>query len=112
MKKIEAIIRTSQLQSVIDALISNEIHGLTCTNVQGFGRQHGHKEVYRANTVVTHFVEKVKIEIVVPAEKLESLIDIVVNSAKTDEVGDGKIFIYDVERAVRIRTGEVNSAAI
>ncbi len=112
MKKIEAIIRTTQLQIVIDALIAKDIHGLTCTNVQGFGRQHGHTEVYRSSTVATHFVDKVKIEVVLPAEKLELGISTILKSAYTGEIGDGKIFVYDVEKAYRIRTSETDSTAL
>ncbi len=112
MKKIEAIIRVCQLQYVIDALVANDIHGLTCTNVQGYGRQHGNKEVYRANTLTTQFVDKVKIEVVLPAEKLEVGIETIMKNALTGEVGDGKIFVYDVAKAYRIRTGESDTTAL
>ncbi len=112
MKKIEAIIRVSQLQTVIDALVANEVHGLTCSKVQGFGRQHGNTEVYRSSTISPHFVDKAKIEIVIPAEKLQSVIDIILASAYTGEVGDGKVFVYDIENTYRIRTKETDISAL
>ncbi len=112
MKKIEAIIRSTELQTVIDELIKNEIHGLTCSHVQGFGRQHGHTEIYRSSTINTHFVNKTKIEIVLPAELLERTVNIILNAAHTGEVGDGKIFVYDIDNVYRIRTKEEGKAAL
>ncbi len=112
MKKIEAIIRHSQLQEVIDALISKDIHGLTCSKVQGFGRQHGHTEVYRGKTLATHFVDKTKIEVIVVDEKLEKALEIIMGKARTGEVGDGKIFVTNIENAIRIRTGEQGDNAV
>ncbi len=112
MKKIEAIIRHSQLQDVIDGLISEEIHGLTCSKVQGFGRQHGHQEVYRGKTLATHFVDKTKIDVVVTDDNLEKALKIIMDKARTGEVGDGKIFVTSIENAYRIRTGEAGDTAI
>ncbi len=112
MKKIEAIIRISQLQGVIDALVQNDIHGLTCTHVEGFGRQHGTAEVYRGKTVSPQFVDKVKVELVVSEEKLATALETIMENARTGEVGDGKIFVYSIENAYRIRTGEEGDSAL
>lgn len=112
MKKIEAIIRMTRLSQVKDALVELDIHGLTCTQVKGFGRQHGHTEVYRGNTVTINFVEKVKVEIVVSDEKVDAVIKEIMKSAYTGEVGDGKIFISPIENAYRIRTQEEGNEAL
>ncbi len=112
MKKIEAIIRFCQLQTVIDELVKNDIHGLTCTNVQGFGRQHGNTEVYRGKTVAPQFVDKVKIELVVGEDILEKALNIIMTNARTGEVGDGKIFVSTIDTAYRIRTGEEGHTAL
>ncbi len=112
MKKIEAIIRISQLQSVIDVLVENDFHGLTCTHVEGFGRQHGKTEVYRGKTVSPQFVDKVKIELVIAEDKLQKALDAIMTSARTGEVGDGKIFVSNIDNAYRIRTGEAGDEAL
>ncbi|GAB6281572.1 MAG: P-II family nitrogen regulator [Ignavibacterium sp.] len=112
MKKIEAIIRPFKLEEVKEALMEEGIRGLTITEVRGYGRQKGHKETYRGSEYRIEFVPKIKIEIVVEAEKLDSVIDAILRTAKTGQVGDGKIFIYNVEDAIRIRTEESGKEAL
>jgi nitrogen regulatory protein P-II 1 len=112
MKKIEAIIKPFKLDEVKDALNEIGIQGMTVTEVKGFGRQKGHTELYRGAEYVVDFIPKIKLEVVVPdglAEKVASTIEQV---AKTGKIGDGKIFIYAIEEAVRIRTGERGEAAV
>ncbi|MCA0388683.1 MAG: P-II family nitrogen regulator [Bacteroidetes bacterium] len=106
MKKIEAIIRPFKLDEVKEALIEEGFKGLTITEVRGYGRQKGHKEVYRGSEYRIEFVPKMKIELVVDDDRLETAIDAIIKNAKTGQVGDGKIFISDVADAIRIRTGE------
>lgn len=113
MKKIEAIIKPHKLDEVKDALGKVGIQGLTAYDVKGFGRQKGHKEVYvGAQLYAIDFVPKVKIELVVPDELAEQATDVLVEAARTGMIGDGKVFIYDCEGAVRIRTGERGPAAL
>ncbi len=112
MKKIEAIIRHFKAEDVKNALTKSGIIGMTVTEVRGFGRQKGHTEMYRGTEYKVDFVPKIKIEVVVPDDKLQTVLDAVIHSAQTGQVGDGKIFISDVENAIRIRTGETGQAAI
>ncbi len=112
MKKIEAIIRTSKLDVVQEALLALGVTGLTCSEVKGFGRQLGHTEVYRGSTVTIKFREKLKIEVVVEDSKLDEVITAIIDNARTGEVGDGKIFVTDIQNAYRIRTGEKDAAAL
>ena len=112
MKKIEAIIKPFKLDEVREALSEVGVTGLTVTEVKGFGRQKGHTELYRGAEYVVDFLPKVKIEIVVGAEKLDAVIEAIVKAARTGKIGDGKIFVTSVEQVVRIRTGETNAAAI
>ena len=112
MKKIEAIIKPFKLEEVKNALASIGILGMTITEVRGFGRQKGHKEVYRGAEYVVDFLPKIKIEIVLPEENVDEVIDIIMNSARTEKIGDGKIFVMPVEETVRIRTGERGKEAI
>jgi nitrogen regulatory protein P-II 1 len=112
MKRIEAIIRPFKLDEVKDALAEVPISGMTVTEVKGFGRTGGKKEVYRGSAYVVDFVPKVKIDVVVPDSQVESVIDAIQKSAKTGRIGDGKIFVYPVEDVVRIRTGERGDDAI
>ena len=112
MKKIEAIIRPFKLEEVKEALMEEGVRGLTITEVRGYGRQKGHKETYRGSEYRIEFVPKIKIEIVVEAEKLDSVINAILRTAKTGQVGDGKIFIYNVEDAIRIRTEESGKEAL
>lgn len=112
MKKIEAIIRHYKLEEVKDALSEQGIHGMTVTEVRGFGRQKGHTEMYRGTEYEVDFVPKIKIEVVVPAEIAQNVIDAIVHAARTGQVGDGKVFVSDLGETVRIRTGETGKAAV
>jgi len=106
MKKIEAIIRPFKLEEVKDALLEEGIKGLTITEVRGYGRQKGHTETYRGSEYQIEFVPKMKIEVVVDDSLAEKAIDAILSAANSGQVGDGKIFIFNVEDAIRIRTGE------
>jgi nitrogen regulatory protein P-II 1 len=112
MKKIEAIIKPFKLDEVKDALSEVGVQGMTVTEVKGFGRTGGKKEVYRGSAYVVDFVPKVKIDIVVPDELVHDTIEAIEKSAKTGRIGDGKIFVSPIEEAVRIRTGERGKEAI
>jgi nitrogen regulatory protein P-II 1 len=112
MKKIEAIVRHHKLEEVKDALTAKGVTGMTITEVRGFGRQKGHTEVYRGTEYTVDFVPKVKIEVVVDDGKLQMIIDAIVKSAQTGQVGDGKIFISELKDAIRIRTAETGVAAL
>ena len=111
MKKLEIIIRHSHFNAVKDALLGIGIHGLSVSDIKGFGRQKGHKETYRGAELLVEFVPKIKMEVVLEAELLESAVEAISAAARTGEVGDGKIFILPVENAVRIRTGETGRQA-
>ncbi|WP_432737601.1 P-II family nitrogen regulator [Maridesulfovibrio sp. FT414] len=106
MKKVEIIIRPFKLEEIKECLREIGIKGMTVTDVKGFGRQGGHKEVYRGAEYQVDFLPKVKIEVVIDEDIVDDVIEAVSNSARTGQVGDGKIFIYPVEEVVRIRTGE------
>ena len=112
MKKIEAIIKPFKLDEVKDALQEIGIQGLTVVEARGFGRQKGHAELYRGAEYVVDFLPKVKIEVVVPDQRLEAALDAIQKSARTGRIGDGKIFVLNVEEAIRIRTGETGADAI
>lgn len=106
MKMVTAIIKPFKLDDVREALSEVGVQGITVTEVKGFGRQKGHTELYRGAEYVVDFLPKVKVEIAVPAEMLEKTIEAILKSAATGKIGDGKIFVYDLDQAVRIRTGE------
>ncbi len=112
MKKIEAIIKPFKLEDVKEALTEIGITGMTVTEVKGYGRQQGHSELYRGAEYVVDFLPKIKIELVVSEENVDPCIEAIMNSARTGKIGDGKIFVMDVERVVRIRTGEENEEAL
>ena len=112
MKMITAVIKPFKLEEVREALADCGVTGLTVTEVKGFGRQKGHTELYRGAEYVVDFLPKVKIEVVVKTEDLERCVDAIVNVARTGKIGDGKIFITAIERVVRIRTGDLDEAAI
>ena len=112
MKKVEAIIRHFKLEDVKNALTEQGIAGMTITEVRGFGRQKGHTEMYRGTEYEVDFVPKIKVEIVVPDAKLQTVLDTIVRSAQTGQVGDGKMFVTELSEAVRIRTGESGESAI
>lgn len=112
MKMIVAIIRLDRLEAVRDALSAIGVQGITATEVKGFGRQKGHTEMYRGSEVPIDFVTKVKLEIGVHTTPVQSVIDSICEEAKSSAVGDGKIFVYDIEHVVRIRTGETDADAL
>lgn len=112
MKKIEAIIKPFKLDEVKEALNAMDIQGMTVSEVKGYGRQKGHKEIYRGAEYTVDFIPKVKIEVVLEAGRVKKTIDAIVKAANTGKVGDGKIFVYPVEEAIRIRTGEKGKDAI
>ena len=112
MKKIEAIIRPGKLEEIKDALNKFNVHGLTISQVMGCGLQKGRKEFYRGTEVTLNLLPKIKIEVITKDELVEDIVTLISKEAKTGEVGDGKIFIYNVEDVVRIRTGERGEVAI
>jgi nitrogen regulatory protein PII len=112
MKKIEAIIRPFKLDDVKEALLEEGIHGMTMTEVRGYGRQKGHKETYRGSEYQIEFVPKIKIEVVVDDSIAEKAIEAILRTAKTGQVGDGKIFISDISEVIRIRTEESGPSAL
>ena len=112
MKKIEAIIRPFKLEEVKEALVEEGIRGLTISEVRGYGRQKGHTETYRRSEYHIEFVPKIKIEVVVEDSKAEKIIDAILRTAKTGQVGDGKIFITNIEDVIRIRTDESGKEAL
>jgi nitrogen regulatory protein P-II 1 len=112
MKKIEAIIRPGKLEEIKEALNKFNVHGLTISQVMGCGLQKGRKEFYRGTEVTLNLLPKIKIEIVVKNDQLEDILKLISDQAKTGEVGDGKIFIYNIEETIRIRTGERGEKAI
>ena len=112
MKKIEAIIKPFKLDEVKEALHEIGIQGITVLEAKGFGRQKGHTELYRGAEYQVDFLPKVKLEIAVQDDQVERLVEAIVGAAKTGKIGDGKVFVYDLEHAVRIRTGESDSDAL
>ncbi|KAE9631580.1 MULTISPECIES: P-II family nitrogen regulator [Alphaproteobacteria] len=112
MKKIEAIIKPFKLDEVKEALQDVGVQGLSVIEVKGFGRQKGHTELYRGAEYVVDFLPKVKVEVVLDDDQVDAAIEAIVDAAKTDKIGDGKIFVSPVEQAIRIRTGETGSDAL
>jgi nitrogen regulatory protein P-II 1 len=112
MKKIEAIVRHFKLEDVKNALTEQGIHGMTVSEVRGYGRQKGHTEIYRGTEYAVDFVPKVKIEVVCADGELQTVIDTIVKTAQTGQIGDGKIFVSELQNAVRIRTGETGQDAL
>ena len=112
MKKIEAIIKPFKLDDVVDALSEVGVEGISVTEIKGFGRQKGRTEVYKGAEYVVDFLPKIKIETVLPASLCDAAIEAIRKSARTGKIGDGKIFVFDVESALRIRTGEKNEEAL
>ena len=112
MKKVEAIVKPFKLDEVKEALSAVGIQGLTVTEVKGFGRQKGHKELYRGAEYMVEFLPKVKLEVVVQDERLEQVVEAITRAAATGRIGDGKIFVLPVDEAVRIRTGETGEIAL
>jgi nitrogen regulatory protein P-II 1 len=112
MKKIEAIIKPFKMEEVKAALMELGIQGLTVSEVKGFGRQKGHTEIYRGSEYTVDFLPKVKVEVVVTDTQVNSVVDALLKAARTGKIGDGKIFVSAVEKVIRIRTGEVDEAAV
>jgi len=112
MKKIEAVIRHFKLEEVKDALTAAGVQGMTVTEVRGFGRQKGHKEQYRGAEYTVDFLPKVKLEVVVDDPQARTVIDTILKSGRTGQIGDGKIFVTDLEEMIRIRTGEAGADAL
>jgi nitrogen regulatory protein P-II 2 len=112
MKLVIAVIKPFKLEEVRDALTSLGIAGLTVSEVKGYGRQKGHTEIYRGAEYAVSFLPKVKIEVAVPSDRVERVIEAITGSAKTGQIGDGKIFVVPIERALRIRTGETDTDAL
>ena len=112
MKLVTAIIKPFKLDEVRDALTAVGVHGLTVTEVKGYGRQKGHTEIYRGAEYAVSFLPKLKIEVAVPKKLVDKIIDTITSTAKTGQIGDGKIFVSPVEQAVRIRTGETDEDAL
>jgi nitrogen regulatory protein P-II 2 len=112
MKLVTAIIKPFKLDEVREALTQLGVQGLTVSEVKGFGRQKGQTEIYRGAEYHVSFLPKIKVEVAVPADLAERVADAITRAARTDKIGDGKIFILDLERAVRIRTGELDEAAL
>jgi len=112
MKIVMAIIKPFKLDEVRDALTAIGVHGMTVTEVKGYGRQKGHTEIYRGTEYAVSFLPKVKIEIAVATNEVDKVIDTITSAAKTGQIGDGKIFVFGLDQAVRIRTGETDAAAL
>jgi nitrogen regulatory protein P-II 1 len=112
MKKVEAIIRHFKLEEVKNALTENNVIGMTVTEVRGFGRQKGHSEMYRGSEYAIDFVPKVKVEVACADEQLNSVVDVILKASQTGSIGDGKIFVSELQDVIRIRTGETGRDAL
>jgi len=112
MKKIEAIIKPFKLEDVKEALVEIGVTGMTITDIKGYGRQQGHSELYRGAEYIVDFLPKLKIDIISSEDRVEEIVKVIVDSAKTGKIGDGKIFVSPIEQVVRIRTGERDEEAI
>ena len=112
MKLVIAIIKPFKLDEVRDALTAVGVHGLTVTEVKGYGRQKGHTEIYRGTEYAVNFLPKVKIEVAVDSGQVDKVVEAITGAAKTGQIGDGKIFVFPLDHAVRIRTGETDGAAL
>ena len=112
MKKIEAVIKPFKLDEVRDALTKIGVQGLTVTEVKGYGRQKGHTEIYRGAEYAVSFLPKIKLEIACASDQVDKVVDTIGAAAKTGQIGDGKIFVFGLDHAVRIRTGELDAAAL
>jgi nitrogen regulatory protein P-II 2 len=112
MKLVTAIIKPFKLDDVREALSGVGVQGITVTEVKGFGRQKGHTELYRGAEYVVDFLPKVKLEVAIQDSQLDGVIEAIINATKTGKIGDGKIFVFDIEQVIRIRTGETGAAAL
>jgi nitrogen regulatory protein P-II 2 len=112
MKMVIAVIKPFKLEEVRDALVAVGVHGMTASEVKGYGRQKGHTEIYRGAEYAVNFLPKIRIEVAVSTEQVERVVEAIIGSAKTGQIGDGKIFVTAIDQAVRIRTGETDVAAL
>ena len=112
MKLVTAVIKPFKLEEVRDALVAVGVHGMTASEVKGYGRQKGHTEIYRGAEYAVSFLPKIKIEVAVASDQVDKTIEAITGSAKTGQIGDGKIFVINLDHAVRIRTGEADAAAL
>ena len=112
MKLVTAIIKPFKLEEVRDALVAVGVHGMTVTEVKGYGRQKGHTEIYRGAEYAVNFLPKIRIEVAIPTDRVTAVVDAITVSAKTGQIGDGKIFVTAIDQAVRIRTGETDTDAL
>ena len=112
MKLVTAIIKPFKVEQVRDALLAIGVHGMTVTEVKGYGRQKGHTEIYRGAEYAVSFLPKIKIEIACASDQVDKVIESITTAAKTGQIGDGKIFVFGLDHAVRIRTGEIDAAAL
>jgi len=112
MKLVTAIVKPFKLEDVRDALIGVGVHGMTITEVKGYGRQKGHTEIYRGAEYAVNFLPKIRIEVAVPEEEVDRVVEAIAGAAKTGQIGDGKVFVTTIDRAMRIRTGETDADAL
>ena len=112
MKLVIAVIKPFKLEEVRDALVAVGVHGMTASEVKGYGRQKGHTEIYRGAEYAVNFLPKIKIEVVVPSGSVDRAVEAIVRTARTGQIGDGKIFVSPIDHAVRVRTGETDDSAI
>ncbi len=112
MKRIEAIVQPFKINDLKDKLQEHDVLGMTAYEVRGFGRQKGHSEIYRGSEYQVDFIAKIKIEVVVPDDRADEIVELIADEARTGEIGDGKIFVSDISQAVRIRTGEADEEAL
>ena len=112
MKLVIAIIKPFKLEDVRDALLAVGVHGMTVTEVKGYGRQKGHTEIYRGSEYAVNFLPKIRIEVAVASNEVERVVEAIGSAAKTGQIGDGKVFVTPIEQAIRIRTGETNADAL
>lgn len=112
MKIVMAVIKPFKLDEVRDALTAIGVYGMTVTEVKGYGRQKGHTEIYRGTEYTVNFLPKLKVEVAVPSNQVDSVIEAIVGAAKTGQIGDGKVFVLNLDHAVRIRTGETDASAL
>ena len=112
MKLVIAIIKPFKLEDVRDALLAVGVHGMTVTEVKGYGRQKGHTEIYRGSEYAVNFLPKIRVEVAVATNEVERVVEAIGSAAKTGQIGDGKVFVTPIEQAIRIRTGETNADAL
>ena len=112
MKLVTAIVKPFKLEDVRDALVAVGVHGMTITEVKGYGRQKGHTEIYRGAEYAVNFLPKIRIEVAVPEEEVDRVVEAIAGAAKTGQIGDGKVFVTTIDRAMRIRTGETDADAL